>query len=94
VQKAYGNEALNGSKVFRWYSLYGYGRELEEDDERGDCLKSNRDQVNIAAVANLVKNWRRIAPRMKVESLSIPKAVVICIMKQDLRRRKFFSVAR
>ena len=34
VQKAYGNEALNLSKVFTWYSRFRDGRELVEDDER------------------------------------------------------------
>jgi len=34
VQKAYGNEAVNRSKVFRWYSRFRDGRELVKDDER------------------------------------------------------------
>jgi len=34
MQKAYGNEALNRSDVFRWYSQFQDRRELEEDDER------------------------------------------------------------
>jgi hypothetical protein len=40
VQKAYGNEAVNRSKVFRWYSRFRDGRELVEDDERGARPKS------------------------------------------------------
>jgi len=55
VQKAYGNEALNRSKVFRRYSRFPDGRELEEDDERSGRPKSTRTEVNIAAVADLVK---------------------------------------
>ena len=39
-QKAYGNEALNRSNVFRWYSRIRDGRELVEDDERGGRPKS------------------------------------------------------
>jgi hypothetical protein len=35
VYKAYGNEALNRSNVCRWYSRFGDGRELVEEDERG-----------------------------------------------------------
>jgi hypothetical protein len=31
VQKAYGNEALNRSNVFRWYSRFRDGRELVDD---------------------------------------------------------------
>ena len=52
VQKAYGNEALNWSNVFTWYSRFQDGRELVEDDERGDCPKLTRTEVNIAAVAD------------------------------------------
>jgi len=55
VQNAYGNEALNQSNVFRWYSGFQDGRELVEDDERGGFPKSTQTEVNIAAVADLVK---------------------------------------
>jgi hypothetical protein len=61
VEKADGNEAVNRSKVFRWYSLFRDGRDLVEDDERGGRPKSNRTEVNIAAVADLIK-------KMTVES--------------------------
>jgi hypothetical protein len=87
VLKAYGDEALDRSNVFRWYSRFG-GRELVEDDERGVRPKSTRTEVNIAAVADLVKNDRRIASRMIAESLNIPKAVVLRILKADLGKRK------
>jgi len=40
AQKAYGNEALNRSNVFRRYSRFRDGRELVEDDERGGRPKS------------------------------------------------------
>jgi transposase len=61
VQKAYGNEDLNRSTVFRWYSRFRDGRKLV-DDERVGRPKSTRTEVNIAAVAaDLVKNDRRIS---------------------------------
>ena len=85
MQKPYGNEALNRSNDFRWYTR---GRNLVEDDERGGRPKSTRTKVNIAAVADLVKNDRRIASRMIAESLNIPKTVVLRILKEDLRNRK------
>jgi hypothetical protein len=88
VQKAYENEALNRSKVFRWYSRVREGRELVEDDDRGGRPKSTRSEVNIAAVADLVKNDRLIASRMRAESLNIPKTVVLWILKEDLGKRK------
>jgi hypothetical protein len=55
VQKAYGNEALNRSQLFRLYSRLRDGRELVEDDERGGRPKSNRTEVKIVAVADLLK---------------------------------------
>jgi hypothetical protein len=61
MQKTYGNEAVNRSNVFRWYSRFRNRRELEEDDERDGRPKSTRTEVNIAAVADLVK-------KMTVES--------------------------
>jgi len=62
--------------------------ELVEDDETGGRPKSARTEVNIAAVADLVKNDRRIASRMIAESLNIPKTVVPRILKEGLGRRR------
>jgi hypothetical protein len=61
VQKACGNEALNRSNVFWWYSRFRDGMDLVEDDERDGRPKSTRTEVNIAAVADLVKSDLRIA---------------------------------
>jgi len=88
VQRVYGNEDLNRSNVFRWCSRFRDGRELVEDDERGGRPKSTRTDVNIAAVANLVKNDRRIASRIISESLNMPKTAVLRIVKEDLGKRK------
>ena len=87
VQKAYGNEDLNRSNVFGWYSRFRVGRELV-DDERVGRPKSTRNEVNTAAVADLVKIDCRIASRMIAESLDIPKTVVLRILKEDLGKRK------
>jgi len=50
--------------------------------------KEEEEEVNIAAVANLVKNNRRIASRMIAESLNFPKTVVLRILKEDLGKKK------
>jgi hypothetical protein len=90
VRNAYGDEALNRSNVFRWYSGFREGRELVENDERGGSPKSTRIEVNIAAVADLVKNDRRIPSKMVAESLNIPKTVVLRILKEDFCSRDLF----
>jgi len=88
VQKDYGNETLNWSNVFRWYSRFRDGRELIGDYQRGGHPKSTRTEVNIAAVAELVKNDCWIASRMIAEFLNIPKTVVLQILREDLGKRK------
>jgi hypothetical protein len=80
VLKAYGNEAVNRSNVFSWYPRFRGGSGLVEDEERGGRPKSTRTEVNIVAIADLVKNERRILSRMIAESLNIPKAVVLRIL--------------
>jgi len=50
-------------------------RERERERERDSRPKSPRTEVNIAAVAGLVKNDRRISSRMRGESLNISKTV-------------------
>jgi hypothetical protein len=91
VQKAYGNEALNRSNVFTWYSRFRDGRELVEYYEISGRPKSTRTEGNIAAVAHLVKNDRRIVSRMIAECLNIPKTVVLLILQEDLGRRKLWA---
>jgi hypothetical protein len=55
---------------------------------RGGHPKSTRTEVNIAAVADLVKNDCRIASRMIADSLNIPRTIVLRILKKDLGKRK------
>ena len=54
AQKIYGNEALDQSKVFMWYSRFRDGKDLVENDGRSDRPKSTRTEVHIVAVADLV----------------------------------------
>jgi len=81
--KAYGNKGLNWSNVFRLHCQFRDGREVVED-ESGGRPQSTRTEINIAAVADLVKNDRRIASRMISESLNVPeKTVVLRILDVD-----------
>ena len=54
----------------------------------GGRPKLIQTEVNIAAVADLVKNDRRIALRMIAESLKIPKTAILRILKEVLGKRK------
>jgi hypothetical protein len=57
---------------------------IVKDDKRSGRPESTRTVVKIAAVADLIKNERRIASRMIAESLNIPKTVVLWIQKEEL----------
>ena len=70
------------------YPQFRDGRELVEDDKRGGGPKSSRTEVNIAAVADLVKNDSRIASRMIAESLNIPKTVVVLDSERGFGKEK------
>ena len=65
---------------------------MVEDDERGGHPKLTQTEVNIAAVADMVKNDHRIASRMIAESLNIPKTVVLRILKEDFGRESCVHV--
>jgi hypothetical protein len=86
-EKVYGNEAVNRWNVFRFYSRFRDSRELVERDERCGRPKSTRTEVDIVAVGDLVKNYRRLASRMIAEYLKIPKTVVLRLLKEDLGMR-------
>jgi len=64
------------------YSRFGDGKELV-DDERDGCPKSAQTEVNIAAVADLVKNDHRIASRIITKSLNIHNTAVHLILKEN-----------
>jgi hypothetical protein len=53
----------------------------------GGRPKSSQTEVNIAAVAHLAKNNRRIASRMIAEFLNILNTVVLHILKEDFGKR-------
>jgi len=59
--------------------------------KRGGHPKSTQTEVNIVAVTDLVKNDHQIASRMTAETVNIPKAVVLQILKEDLGKRKLYA---
>ena len=58
VRKAYVNEALNLTNIFRWHSRSQDGRDMVESDERCGRPKSTRTEVNITALTDLLTNDR------------------------------------
>jgi hypothetical protein len=61
---------------------------MVENDERSSPPKLTRNEVNIAAFADLFKNVRRISSRMIAQSLNTPKTVVLRILEEDFGGKK------
>jgi len=87
LQKAYGNETLNRSKVFRWYSRFRDGRELVEDDERWPS-KINSNWGKHCYCCWFGQKWSSNRIKNDAKSLNIPKTVVLRILEEDLGKRK------
>ena len=79
VQKAYGNEALKQSNVFRWYSWFRDWRELADDDETGCRPKSTWTMVNTAAVVDLLENDRPSWSCLQAVSKSVWHIPLLCV---------------
>jgi len=86
IQKAYGDAALSRTTIFEWHKRFREGRELVKDEERSSRPTTSRTDDNIAAVDKMIKEDRNVTSRLIVDTLSIPKNVVIRILRQDLKK--------
>ena len=79
IQKAYGNVLLSRTTVFEWHERFRESRESVKDDERSGRPTTTRTDDNIAAVAKMVKEDRKVTSRLIADTLNIPKTVVLRI---------------
>ena len=88
VQKAYGDSAPSRTTVFEWFKRFRERRESLKDDERSGRPTASRNEENIAAVAEIIREDRKSTTRLIAEKLNIPKTVVLRILTMDLKKRK------
>jgi len=94
IQKAYGDEALSRTTIFDLHRRFREGRDSMMDDESSGRPTTSRTNDNIAAVDKMVKEDRKVTSRLIADTLSIPKSVVLRILKEDLKKRKLCSTPR
>ena len=77
--------------IFEWHKWFREGRESVKNDKRSGRPTTSRTYDNIAAVDKMVKEDRRVTSRLRVDTLGIPKTVVLRILREDLKKRKLCS---
>jgi histone-lysine N-methyltransferase SETMAR len=88
IQKAYGNAALSRTTIFERHERFREGRESVKDDERSGRPTRSRTDKNIAAIDKMFKEDRKMTSRLITDTFSIPKTVVLRILREDMKKRK------
>ena len=91
IQKTYGDAALSRTTIFEWHKRFREGRESVKDDERSGRPPTSRTDDNIAAVDKMFKEERNVTSQLVPDTLSIPKTVVLRILRGDFKKRKLCS---
>ena len=77
IQKAYGDAAVSRTTIFEWHKRFREGRESVKDDERSGRPSTSQTDDNIAFVAKMFQEDRRVTSRLIADALGIPKTVVL-----------------
>jgi predicted DNA-binding ArsR family transcriptional regulator len=57
-----------------------------KDDERSGRPTTSQTDDNIAAINQMVKEDRKVMSRLIADTLSIPKTLVLQILREDLKK--------
>ena len=91
IQKAYGDVALSRTTFFEWHERFREGRESVKNDKCSGQPTTSRTDDNITAADKMVKEDRNVMSRLIADTLSIPKTVVLRILRGDLKKQKLCS---
>jgi len=84
IQNAYSDAAFSRTTIFVWHKRFREGRESVKDDQRSGLPTTSRTD-DIATVNKMVKEDRNVMSQLIVDTLSIPKTVVLQILREDLK---------
>ena len=71
LTKAYGESAMDKTRVYEWYKRFQDGREEVEDDERPGHPSTSTTDENVEKVEEMVMNDRRITIRDVTDDVGI-----------------------
>jgi len=69
LKKAYGEHALSGSLVFKWYKAFSEGRESIKNEPRSERPSISKTDSKVEIVRALVRSDRRLTVRMMASEL-------------------------
>ncbi|UYV75977.1 hypothetical protein LAZ67_13002008 [Cordylochernes scorpioides] len=88
LKLAFGNENVNKSTTFRWFSRFKNGMESVKDEKRVGRPILHRNPEKMSQISNLIKENPRIGLRDIEEETWISKSLVGLIIKEDLQLKK------
>ena len=65
-----------------------------KDEVSSDPPTTSRTDDNIAAVDEMVKEYRKVTSPLIAGTLGVPETVVLLILREDLKKRKLCSTLR
>ena len=77
--------------IFQWHKQFREGRESVKDDKHSGRPTTSWTDDNIATVDKMVKEDRKVTPRLIADTLSILKTVILWILSEDLKKWKLCS---
>src|SRR5215469_8201014 len=88
LKLAFGNEYVNKSTTFRWFSRFKNGLESVKDEKHVGRPILHRNPEKVSQISNLIKENPRIGlGDIEIET-GISKSLIGTIIKEDLRLKK------
>ena len=84
IQKAFGNEFMNKTRIKEWYNRFKGGRTSVDRDSRSDRPSTTETLDNIERVRLAIEGDRRLTDRELENDLGIPKTTVWEILNKIL----------
>ena len=88
LKKAFGDEVLSQSQVYKWYQAFKNGRQSVEDEPRDGRPSTSTTDDHIAGVRDVLNSDRRLSVRLIAETVGLPKTNVYRIITEQLQMRK------
>ena len=92
MQKAFGNECMNKTRIKEWYNRFKGGRTTVESDSRSGRPLTTKSLDNIERVRLAIEGDRRLTVCELENDLGIPKTTVWEILNKILRITRVCAV--